>query len=260
MRRLKGRVAVVTGASRGIGKAIALTFAREGAKVVANYVKCKDRAEEVAEQIRAMGGSALALQSDVAVKRSVDLMIDRVINEFGRVDILVNNAGILIRSDLLSFTDEELESMWRTNVKGTLYCTKAVAPHMIQERYGKIINMSSVAAFGTAVTDTTPYAATKAAVIILTKRFALELGRHGINVNAIAPGLVRTEMISGGLSQGDAERIIRYCEERSMLRRVGEPQDIANVALFLASDDSNFMTGQVISVDGGRIDFLTHSL
>ncbi|MFQ6135271.1 MAG: SDR family NAD(P)-dependent oxidoreductase, partial [Nitrososphaerales archaeon] len=216
--------------------------------------------EKVVEQIQTMSGTASALQADVADRNSVERMVDRVIVQFGKVDILVNNAGILLHSDLLSFTDEELELMWSTNVKGVLYCTRAVAPHMIRKHHGRVINLSSIAGLGTAATGTTPYAATKAAVVVLTKRFALELGSHGINVNAIAPGLIRTDLILKGASQDAVERIVKYCKEASMLRRVGEPQDVANVALFLASDDSSFVTGQVISVDGGRIDFLTHSL
>ncbi len=259
MDKLDGRVALITGASRGIGKAMALTFAKEGATVIVNYLKHRDQAERVVEQIQKTSGDASALQADVADQTSVKNLIGRVIDQSGRIDILVNNAGILLHSDILSFTEDELESMWGTNVKGVLYCTRAVAPHMMRERYGKIINLTSIAGLGTAAAGTTPYAATKAAVGVLTKRFALELGSSGINVNAIAPGLIKTDMILEGLGPDAAAGIIKYCEEASMLRRVGEAQDIAGVALFLASDDSSFMTSQIITVDGGRRDFLSHS-
>jgi 3-oxoacyl-[acyl-carrier protein] reductase len=260
MGKLEGRVAIVTGGSRGIGQAIALTFAKEGAEVIVNYVKQKRQAEKVVEQIQTNGGNASALQADMADRKSVEHMVSMVLDQFGKVDILVNNAGILLHSDVLSFTDEDVEMMWSINVKGVLYCTRAVAPHMIRNKYGKIINLSSIAGLGTAAAATTPYAATKAAVAVLTKRFALELGSYGINVNAIAPGLIKTDLILKGVGPDVAEGIIKYCQEASMLRRVGEPQDVANAALFLASDDSSFMTGQVITVDGGRMDFLSHSL
>jgi len=147
-----------------------------------------------------------------------------------------------------------------TNVKGTLFCCQSVVPHMIRKRSGKIVNISSLAGLGTALAGTTLYAATKAAVMILTKRFALELGPYGINVNAIAPGHILTDMTLKGRSPAEVRERSRYFEEHTMLRREGEPEDIANAVLFLTSDEASFVTGQILAVDGGRTDFLTHSL
>ncbi len=151
--------------------------------------------------------------------------------------------------------------MWRVNVKGILHCSRAVAPHMIERRYGKIVNIASVAGLGTAILPGNMlYASTKAAAIILTKRLALELGQYGINVNAVAPGLIPTDLSLGRRTPEERERRIQYFKERSILQRIGEPEDIANTTLFLASDEASYITGQVITVDGGRIDFITHSL
>jgi 3-oxoacyl-[acyl-carrier protein] reductase len=161
---------------------------------------------------------------------------------------------------LLELKEEDLDVMVDTNVKGILFCCQNVIPHMIKKHYGKIVNISSLAGIGTALTGTTLYAATKAAVTVLTKRFALELGPHGINVNAIAPGHVITDMTVAGRSPSEVKERSLYFEEHTMLRREGEPEDIANAALFLASDAASFITGQILSVDGGRTDFLTHSL
>lgn len=259
--RLEGKVALVTGASRGIGRAITLAFAREGAKVIVNYNREKGKAEEVIKLIRDMGGEAICIQADVGDRRMVEKMVEEALREFKVLDILVNNAGILMGGGTLEFRDEEFDPMWRVNVKGILNCSRAVAPHMIEKGYGKIINISSVAGLGTAILPGNMlYAATKAAVIILTKRLALELGPYGINVNAIAPGFIATEMGLGQWSPSELEERLTYFREKTMLRRVGEPEDIAGVALFLASDEARFITGQTITVDGGRIDFISHSL
>ncbi len=258
--RLKDKVALVTGSSRGIGRAIALAFAREGAKVCVNYVRSKEKAEEVADKIRSMNGEVLVVKADVAVKEEAKELIDRVVEKFGRIDILVNNAGVLYRGTILKMDDEEFQRMLDVNVKGIIYCSREAAKHMINNRYGKIINISSVAGVGTSITDTTPYAITKAAVVMLTKRMAFELGEYGINVNAIAPGAIETEMLYYGRTLEEAKAIIELARQRSVLKRIGKPEDIANIAVFLASDESSFITGQVIVADGGRIDYLTHSL
>lgn len=260
--RLEGRVALVTGASRGIGRATALAFAREGAKIVVNYRRERSKAEEVVGEIEKLGGAALAFQADVGDRDAVERMVEEALGAFGGMDILVNNAGVSMGAgSLLEFNEEEYDPMWRVNVKGVLHCTRAVAPHMIEKRYGKIVNIASVAGLGTALLPGNMlYASTKAAVIILTKRLALELGQHGINVNAIAPGLIRTDMGLGYHRATEQAKRIRYFEEHSVFRRIGEPEEVANVAVFLASDEASFITGQVITVDGGRIDFITHSL
>jgi len=260
--RLQDRVAIVTGASRGIGKAIALLFAGEGAKVVVNYNKSEAEAHKVLIEIKQMGPTAIAFKADVAEKAEVEKMVEKTVSELGGVDILVNNAGVAMGGGLLQdFKDEEYDPMWNVNVKGILNCTRAVAPYMKDRRYGKIVNIASVAGLGTSILPGNMlYASTKAAVIILTKRLALELGRFNVNVNAVAPGLIRTDMGLGGRSEEEQVERVRYFEDHSMLGRIGEPGEIANAALFLASDASSFMTAQILTVDGGRTDFITHSL
>jgi 3-oxoacyl-[acyl-carrier protein] reductase len=260
--KFKGRVAIVTGGSRGIGRATALAYGREGAKVVVNYNRQKAYAEEVVAEIEKLGSSALSYQADVADREAVEGMVEEAVRKFGGVNILVNNAGVAMGGGaLLEFDEEEYDPMWRVNVKGVLHCIRAVSPHMMGKRYGKVVNIASVAGLGTALLPGNMlYASTKAAVIILTKRLALELGQYGINVNAIAPGLIRTDMSLTRRSAEEQAQRVKYFTEKSVLRRVGEPEDIANVAVFLASDESSFITGQVITVDGGRIDFITHSL
>lgn len=254
--KLSGKIALVTGSSRGIGRAIALAFAREGAKICVNYVRSEEKAGEVAEEARALGSDVLVVRADVSKLEEVKGMFSKIIQAFGRIDILVNNAAILLKGDLAETSDEEFyrifDRMWEVNVKGVVYCCKEAVKYMKKNGYGKIINIASNAGIGTAFPGTTPYAVTKAAVIMLTKRLAFELGRYGIYVNAIAPGMVLTDMAS---PEG-----VKLARERSVLGRVGKPEDIARLALFLASDESNYITGQVIVADGGRVDYLTHSL
>lgn len=250
-KRLDGKAALVTGGSRGIGRAICQVFAREGANVVVNYAKSSDAAEQVAAGIRQSGGRAIALQADVASKREVDSMVEKARAEFGAIDILVNNAGVLFKGTTLRWIEDDFDRMIAVNIKGIVHCVQTATSGMIERRYGKIVNLASIAGFGTAVGETTPYALTKVAVISLTKRLALELGPHGINVNALAPGFIRTELV--------ANVDIGAIEKKTILGRVGTPEDVAGVALFLASDESSFVTGQVVTVDGGRMDFLSHS-
>lgn len=259
---MKGRVAIVTGASRGIGRATATILARESAKVVVNYRQREEAAEEVVKYIKETGGIALAYRADVSDRKTVLEMVRKTIDEFGGVDILVNNAGISLgRTPLSGIKEEDLDAMLRTNVKGALFCAQAVTPYMMKKHYGKIVNISSIAGLGTALPGNLLYATTKGALNILTKRLALELGPYGIFVNAVAPGLIWTDMTFGseGHWNGQREQRIKYFEEKTMLHRIGKPEDIANTVLFLATDESNFITGQVITVDGGRIDFLTYS-
>jgi 3-oxoacyl-[acyl-carrier protein] reductase len=260
--RIQDKVAIVTGASRGIGKAIALQFASECAKVVVNYNQSETKAHNIVNDIRKMGSSAIAVKADVANQKEVEKMVEETISKFGGVDIVVNNAGVARGGgSLLEFKDEEYDPMWNINVKGILNCTRAVTPHMKERIYGKIINIASVAGLGTSILPGNMlYASTKAAVIILTKRHALELGKYNINVNAIAPGLIRTDMGLGNQPKEKQLERIRYFEDHSMLGRMGEPEEIASAALYLASDESSFMTAQVLTVDGGRTDFITHSM
>ena len=259
--RIEGLSAIVTGGSRGIGRATALALAREGAKVVVNYREQAKDAEEVVSIIGKAGGEAFPFQADVGVKGAVNEMVAEAVKRFGGVDILVNNAGIGKGSrPLLELREGDFDDMVEAHVKGTLFCVQAVAPHMMKKRNGKIVNISSVAGIGTALAQTTLYAVTKGAMITLTKRLALELGPYNINVNSIAPGYILTDMTVKGRSFGEGKERNRYFEEHTMLGRNGVPGDIAKVVLFFASDDANFVTGQVLSVDGGRTDFLSHSL
>ncbi len=257
-RRLENKVALVTGGSRGIGRAICRTFAREGAAVIVNYASNADKAREVVDSILETGGRAVAIQTEVASRTAVASMVDAAVKQFGKIDVLVNNAGILRTGSVLTLNEEDLDRMLAVNVKGIIHCVQAVAPGMIERRYGKIVNLSSIAGLGTAAADTTPYALTKAAVVSLTKRLALELGPHRINVNAIAPGFVRTEMLDFLDNETDLARL-ETMSRKAMLNRIGDPQDVAGAALFLACDESSFMTAQVLTIDGGRTDFLTHS-
>lgn len=260
--RLNNRVALITGASRGIGRAIALACAREGARVVVNYNRSKAKAEDVVQLIQAQGGVAIAAQADVGQQDAVHEMVQTTMDTWGRVDILVNNAGLGVGGgSVVDAQVEDFDAMLTTNVKGILYCTQAVVPIMQTQRYGKIVNISSVAGLGTSILPgNLLYAGTKGAVNIMTKRLALELGPHGIYVNAIAPGLIRTDMPMGNRTPEEWQRRVRYFAERSMLGRIGEPEEIASVAVFLVSEASSFLTGQVIAVDGGRMDYITHSL
>ena len=261
VKRLDNRVAIITGASRGIGRAIALACADEGARVVVNYNRSKIKAEEVVQLIQAQGGVAFAAQADVGQQDAVQTLIQMTMDTWGRVDILVNNAGLGVGGgSVLDAQVEHFDAMLTTNVKGILYCTQAVVPIMKMQRYGKIVNISSVAGLGTSILPgNLLYAGTKGAVNIMTKRLALELGPYGIYVNAIAPGLIRTDMPMGNRTPKEWEHRVRYFAERSMLGRIGEPEEIASVAVFLSSEASSFLTGQVIAVDGGRMDYITHS-
>jgi len=252
---------MVTGASRGIGRAIALTFAREGADVIINYSKSEDKAREVAKEIAKLGKKTLLIKADISKKDEVKKMVDKALQEFGKIDVLVNNAGITWKpTGILEGTTEEWERILGVNLIGTYYCIQAVAPYMIKKKSGKIISISSLASIGTTFGEQVAYGPSKGAVNILTKRIAYELGPYNINVNAIAPGLIKTEMLSVGRTEEEVNKLLKGIANSSDLRRTGEPQDIANAALFLASDESNFMTGQVMVVDGGRFNFLSHGV
>ena len=257
IKKLEGRVALVTGASRGIGRAVAVSLAEQGAAIGVNYHKRADAAKEVVDEIETSGGRALALQADVADQAAVALMVETTRTELGPVDILVNNAGVVFSGDLFNFNEDEVDLMWRTNVKGVVYCTAAVAPDMVEKKYGRVINLASIAALGTAYPGTTFYAATKAAVMALTKRFSFDLRSNGITVNAVLPGLVVTDMPMQGKSPEERKQMIDRASGFSMTGRVGQPDDIAGLVTFLASDESSFMTGQCVVADGGRMDYLS---
>ena len=258
--RLQGKVALITGASRGIGRATATLFGREGASVVVNYATRADAAEEVVHTIQRGGAEAVAIKADVSDRAQVETMVGESIDRFGTIDILVNNAGILLHGSVMTMNEQELDRMIAVNVKGIVNCVQLVVPKMTEQNYGKIVNISSLAGLGTAVGGTTPYGLTKAAVISLTKRMAFELGPKGINVNAICPGFIQTDMLASiSSSAGDLAAALAKPAAKAALGRVGQPEDIAGSALFLSSEESSFITAQVLTVDGGRMDFLTHS-
>jgi NAD(P)-dependent dehydrogenase (short-subunit alcohol dehydrogenase family) len=254
---LTGQTALVTGASRGLGRAIALRLARDGAAVCVNYLSRAADAATLVDQIRSAGGRAIALQGDVGDPAHIQPLVDRTAAELGTISILVNNAGILYRASLDDFDPAQMDRMRRTNVDGLILMTKAVAPGMRERRYGRIVNLSSIAAHGTSFPGTTFYAATKAAVSLITRRLAVELGPHGITVNAVAPGFILTDMARAAAGE-QYDALVSKLSALSMTGRVGAPEDVANAVAFLAAPESGFITAQILTVDGGRTDYIGH--
>ncbi|MCS7210260.1 MAG: 3-oxoacyl-ACP reductase FabG [Chloroherpetonaceae bacterium] len=246
MRRLEQKVAVITGGAQGIGKATAEKFACEGATVVLWDIN-PEKGQATLSDLAARSLSATFLEVNVAYFPSVETAAKRTVEQFGRIDILINNAGITRDATLLKMTSEQWQQVIDVNLTGVFNCVKAVAPFMVEKGYGRIINAASVVGlygnFGQ-----TNYVATKAGVIGMTKVWARELGKKGITVNAVAPGFIETEMI-----QTVPEKVLSSVKERTPLGRLGKPEDIANAYLFLASDEAAFITGTVLSVDGGYI-------
>lgn len=258
--KLEGRVAVVTGSSRGIGKAIAKTLAREGVRLVVNYVQNAAEANRVVEEIRAAGGAATSFMADTSQRSQAQKLIDEAIRNFGRLDILINNAGVLIGGTVLDTSEEDWDKTMAVNLKGPFNCMQAAGKAMVQNKSGKIINISSISGLGGAPGGEFAYSTSKAGLIGMTMVAALDLGPYGINVNCVAPGYTITDMVIRNAGSEKKFTEIRETKARqAMIGRVGDPEDIANAALFLASDESNFITGQVIVVDGGRKDFLSHA-
>ncbi len=251
-------VALVTGGSRGIGRAIALRLAMDGISVAVNFKTQAAAAQGVVEQLLRAGAPAMAIAADTGDAAQVAEMVGEVQARLGDIDILINNAGILVKGGIDDFDADAMSAMIRTNVEGVIHCTRAVYPGMQSRGDGRIVNISSIAAAGTAASGTTYYAATKAAVETLTRRFALELGPHGIRVNCVAPGFILTDMVDS-LDDAPEHRQARIdgMAAKAMLGRVGAPEDIADAVNFLVSDQSRFITGQILTVDGGRTDFLS---
>jgi len=254
--RFQGRVAVVTGASRGIGSATALALAKEGCNVVIGYEKNREKAQEIVQTAKASGVKAIEVAGDVSVRDDVERLFKTTFQEFGKVDILVNNAGVDCNAGLLETTDQMWCRTLDVNLKGVFLCTQVAARYMIQSRYGKIVNISSNSGFGIALWGDMAYAASKAGVIQLTKTAAFELGEYGINVNCIAPGSVETEMLKGNMTDQEYAHFLDARKKITSLGFIANPDDIANVVLFFASDESRFVTGKTLLVDGGRRDFL----
>lgn len=244
---LKGKIALVTGSSRGIGRAIALQLARKGAHVAVNYAGNEKKAEEVVLELKNIGVEAIKIRANVADEKDVKAMIKEVVKQFGRLDILVNNAGITKDNLLLRMKADEFDSVIETNLKGAFLCTKTVARQMMKQRYGRIINIASIVGVS-GNPGQANYVAAKAGLIGLTKSTAKELATRNILVNAIAPGFITTDM-TDVLSDEQKDAILSQIP----LEKLGEPEDVANVVCFLASDDAKYMTGQTIHVDGGMV-------
>jgi 3-oxoacyl-[acyl-carrier protein] reductase len=252
----KNKVAVVTGSSRSIGRSIALALARCGCAVTINYNKSRDEADEVVNSIRQMGGKAIAVKCDVSKREEVENLFTATVDAFDKVDILVNNAGVGFVASLLETTDEIWNKNMEVNLRGVFLCTQIAARYMIDRKYGKVVNISSNSGFGIAMPGDTSYAVSKAGVICLTKSSAFELGKHNINVNCVAPGAVDTVMLRGNRSDEEYEKVLEGRRNASSLGITGTPEDIANAVLFFASDESRYITGKILLVDGGRRDFL----
>ncbi|WP_419961602.1 3-oxoacyl-[acyl-carrier-protein] reductase [Psychrobacillus sp. BM2] len=245
MGKLDGKSAIVTGASRGIGRDIALYLAQEGAKVAVNYSGSKDRADAVVEEIKATGGEAFAIQANVDKADDVQNLISSVLEQFGSIDILVNNAGITRDNLLMRMKETEWDDVLNTNLKGVFLCTKAVTRQMMKQRAGRIINITSIVGVSGNAGQAN-YVAAKAGVIGLTKSSAKELASRNITVNSVAPGFITTDM-----TDALPEDIRSQMLSQIPLAKFGNPEDIAKAVAFLASDDANYITGQTIHVNGG---------
>ncbi len=245
MMNFEGKTALVTGGSRGLGRAVCLELAKGGASVVLCYAGNEAAAQETVREIEALGAKALAIRCDVSDAAQVDALVKAAVETFGRIDILVNNAGITRDNLLMRMSEADFDAVISTNLKGTFLCMKAVSRLMLKQRYGRIVNLSSVVGLrGNA--GQVNYAASKAGVVGMTKSLAKELASRGVTVNAVAPGFIETDMTA---ALTDAARAA--AQGSIPMNRLGAPEDVAKAAAFLASDDAAYITGQVLAVDGG---------
>jgi NAD(P)-dependent dehydrogenase (short-subunit alcohol dehydrogenase family) len=246
--KLDNKTAIVTGARRGIGRAIALALAKEGANVVVSDISQED-CQKVVTEIEGLGRKGLALKCNVTSRAEVEDMVRRTVAEFGKVDILVNNAGIISFKPFLELTDEDWDNTLNVNLKGQFLCARAAAKEMAKNKWGRIINIASISSGGCGIAFPliAHYTASKGGVVALTEALAVELTPQGINVNAICPGAIDTDMVKAVKEGGQLEQILL----RIPKGRLGQPEDIANLAVFLASDESDYITGAAIVIDGG---------
>ncbi len=241
------KTVLITGASRGIGKATAEAFAKDGYRVIINYFQSKKKAEQLCEELKGMGCDCLAVQADVSKEAEVSDMMGNIRNFSSHIDVLVNNAGVDLQKMLIDTTENEWNRLFDINVKGMFNCCRAVLPEMVKRKYGKIVNISSILGVNGASCEVA-YSATKAAVIGFTKALAKEVGPCGINVNCVAPGVVMTDMM-----RKLGKEALQSLKEITSLGMIGTPEDIAESVLFLASDKSKFTTGQILSPNGGLV-------
>lgn len=242
---LRGKVAIVTGASRGIGRAIAKKLAQEGSDVVCNYHRSSDQIQTLLQECEGFGVKVLAIQADISKPTEAERLIQYTYDTFGKIDILVNNAGIVKDKLLMMYKNDDWDEVMQTNLNGTYYCTKAVLRPMLMNRSGKIIHLASTTGLNGNVGQSC-YSASKGAIIAFSKSVAREVGRYNINVNAVAPGYIETDMMNGV-----PKPFIQKYMELNKLARLGTPEEVAEVCAFLASDDSSYIHGQTIVVDGG---------
>lgn len=251
--KLIDKVAIVTGGGQGIGEEIVRVFVEEGASV-AIVDKVEIGMRKVANELRTKQGNVIEIKADVTDSSDIERMVKEVAEKFGKIDILVNNAGTILPVNFLGITDDDWNFIQNVDLKGLVMCTKNVAPYMIKQKYGKIVNISSMAAFGVYMPGFASYSAAKSAVNSFTQYSARELGPHGINVNAVAPGEILTSLTYKDQKKEDVEKKLINSKNMTMLKRLGNTKDVANLVLFLVSDESSFITEEIISVDGGRMD------
>ena len=244
--KLKNKIAIVTGSRRGIGKSIALELAKEGAKVVVSDIDLKE-CQNVCDEIKKIGSDAIAIKCDVSKKSDVDAMIKKTIQKFKRIDILVNNAGVLLMKPFVQMTERDWDFILDINLKGVFLCTNAVAKQMLKQKSGKIISIASIAG-EVGFMNISAYCASKAGIINLTRELAMELSPYNINVNVIAPGVIATKMTEDMLRDEKTKEVLLA---NTPLGRVGQPEEIGKAVVFLASSDSDFVTGHTLVVDGG---------
>jgi len=245
--KLKDKIALVTGSSRGVGRAVALGFAKQGANVVVNYTSNENAANEVVETIQSMGGKAIAVKADVAQKAEAENLVNSAVDTFGRLDILVNNAGFTRPSMMIKMTEDQWDQVVDIHLKGAFLCAQAAGLHMKEQKSGKIINVTSVAGIVGTVGQIN-YSAAKGGIISMTKSIARELARYNVCANVISLGIVATDMTEKIRSD---EKLKEIYMNRILLKRFAEADDIAPAFVFLASDESNYITGQLLCVDGG---------